>query len=65
MKYIVDRFEGETAVLEESPGKTFLLDRRLIPGAGEGSVIEIRVLEEETKQRKEEIQRLADSLFVD
>ena len=39
-RYVVDRFEGTWAVLEDEQGKTFLLPRRWLPTqAGEGDVV--------------------------
>lgn len=62
---IIDRFEGEWAVVEYE-GKTFNLPRSLLPEeAGEGSVVRISVTvdQEATKARGKTIEKLADELF--
>ncbi|MGB9793044.1 MAG: DUF3006 domain-containing protein [Thermacetogeniaceae bacterium] len=62
---VIDRFEGEWAVVEYK-GRTFNLPRSLLPReVGEGSVIRISVTvdQEATKAREKTIERLADELF--
>lgn len=62
---VIDRFEGEWAVLEYE-GKTFNLPRSLLPkDAGEGSVVRISVTvdKEATDARAKAIERLAGELF--
>lgn len=42
---IIDRFEGNTAVIEIENGKTYNMDKELLPDAKEGSKITITVEE--------------------
>ncbi|MGB9887732.1 MAG: DUF3006 domain-containing protein [Moorellales bacterium] len=62
---ILDRFEGEFAVIEHD-GRTFDVRRELLPAdAKEGDVLSIviRVDRKATAERRKKIQALADSLF--
>lgn len=64
---IIDRFEGDWAVIEFGQ-KTFNIPKVLIPAdAREGDVISIHIAvdKEATATRAEAIKRLADSLFED
>ena len=64
MKYIIDRFEGDFAVIELADGSRADMPRKLVPAAAkEGDTLRIEVDEEETKRREERIGRLMDSLF--
>ncbi len=63
MSFIIDRFEGEFAVVE-AIGKTYNIPKDLLPSdAKEGSVIEISVNEAETDKRFKEAKSLLKSLF--
>lgn len=67
MKMIIDRFEGQTVVLEYQ-GKTYDLPRAVLPStAKEGDVIilETRLDEEATSERRNKINKLMDELFED
>lgn len=63
-KYIIDRFEGETAVCESQDDETVLIDRTDLPdNAREGTVISYRngvyvTDEQETRSRQERIRNL-------
>lgn len=60
---IIDRFEGDMAVIEYN-GYTFDIPKVLLPHkAQEGDVIKIVVDEEATQEKKKEIDDLADDLF--
>jgi hypothetical protein len=62
---VLDRFEGDWAVIEDN-GTVFNLPKKLLPpGAAEGDVIEIsvEVAAGETEKRRGRIQRLANDLF--
>lgn len=62
---IIDRFEGDMAVIEYE-GKTFNLPRNLLPTeAREGNVIKISISvdREETEKRQKRIQELMDDVF--
>ncbi|AST56624.1 DUF3006 domain-containing protein [Thermoanaerobacterium thermosaccharolyticum] len=64
-KCIIDRFEGDYAVIEY--GRiTFNLPRSLLPKeAKEGDILtfDIHIDKEETKMRSQRIKKLADELF--
>lgn len=64
---IIDRFEGEWAVLERDK-RTFNFPKALLPvDASEGDVLEISVTvdRKRTAGRRNAIEKLADSLFED
>lgn len=64
---VIDRFEGEWAVLEHE-GRTFNLPRRLVPpGAKEGDVVVLDVSLDgrATAERAKKIGDLAGELFRD
>lgn len=64
MKFVIDRFEGDYAIVELDDKTIAEIPRILIPKeAKEGDVLEIRVDVEETKKRKNEINNLMDELF--
>lgn len=63
MKVIIDRFEGEYAIVEIAIGKTIELPKVLIPNAKEGDVIKIEIDKEETKRRKENVRDLINKVF--
>lgn len=65
MKVIIDRFEGDYAVVEIDVGKFVNMPKILIPNAKEGDVVEIIVNREETQKRKEHIKDLMSNLFQD
>ncbi len=64
MKVIIDRFEGEYAIVE-AEGKRVQLARALVPEAKEGDVVRIEIDATETLQRKQGIKELMDQLFCD
>jgi hypothetical protein len=63
LKVIIDRFEGDYAVVETEDKIMVNLPKLLIPGAKEGDVISISIDEEETKKRKDNISKLMDDLW--
>lgn len=65
MKVIIDRFEGEYAVVELEIGKFVNMPKILVPDAHEGDVIDIYIDEKETKKRKKHISELMNDLFED
>lgn len=65
MKIIVDRFEGEYAVVEIEDGKCVNIPKILVPTAKEGDVVKIEVDNQETEERKKHIQELMNNLFED
>lgn len=66
MKWIIDRFEGDKAVIEYSDGKHFELPRAALPeGAKEGDVLAVTLDADETEARQNRISSLRKRLFVD
>ena len=65
MKVIIDRFEGDYAVVEIDKEKFVNLPKELVPNAKEGDIIIIRVDHEETNKRKEHVKDLMNQLFED
>ena len=58
MRVIIDRFEQDYAVVELEDGSMAHMAVKLLPGACEGDVVEIKVDREETARRKKLIQEL-------
>lgn len=65
MKVIIDRFEGEFAVVEIELGKYVDIPKILLPNAKEGDVVKIEIDKEETEGRKKHIQKLINNVFKD
>lgn len=66
MKMIIDRFEGEFAVVELPDGKCISLPKCLFPKeAKEGSVVKIVVCEDESKAAEDSIKQLMDEVWAD
>lgn len=63
MKVIIDRFEGDYAIVEIDINNFVNIPRILVPFAKEGDVINIEVDKKETEERKKHIQSLFDSVF--
>ena len=68
MMGIVDRFEGEYAVVELNDGKMININKKdLPPGLEEGMVIQISesitINIEETNKRKKRIEKLTEDLW--
>ena len=68
MKGIIDRFEGNYAVVELQGGKMINIDKIQLPkGIEEGMVIHISksitINIDETKKRKAEIEKLTEDLW--
>lgn len=64
MKFIIDRFEGDYAVVELENKKMANVPKDILPEeAVEGSVISIVIDEDETMKRKEKIKKLIDDLW--
>ncbi|WP_026478796.1 DUF3006 domain-containing protein [Alkaliphilus transvaalensis] len=65
---IVDRFEGDYAVVEYGDRRTFDLPKSLLPSnvkEGDVVLIELSIDEEETQKRRKSIEALTKSLFRD
>lgn len=65
MKVIIDRFEGDYAVVEIEVGKCVNIPKILIPNAKEGDIIKIEIDNKETLERKKHIQELMNNVFED
>ncbi|WP_026476246.1 DUF3006 domain-containing protein [Alkaliphilus transvaalensis] len=66
MKVIIDGFEEKYAVVELENRKVVDIPKELLPkGAKEGDVIEITINSQETKERKEKIEKLMKNLWAD
>jgi hypothetical protein len=64
MKVIIDRFEGDFAVVELENKILVDMPRELLPeGAGEGTVLKIEIDNKETKNRSKRIQKLMDAVW--
>ena len=63
MKVIIDRFEGDFAVVEYEIGKTANMPKILLDStAKEGDVVEISLLSQETEEKKSRITSLRQKL---
>ena len=66
MKVIIDRFEGDFAVVELPDKKMINMLKTLLPSeAKEGDVISITVDKEETKSRRAHIEKLMNDVWED
>lgn len=61
MKVIIDRFEGDYAVVELENGEFADMPKVFVPNAKEGDIVTITVSED--KNRKKRIEDLANELF--
>lgn len=63
MEVIIDRIEGDFAVVE-LPDRTMIsVDKRLLPNAKEGDVVEIKINPKKTEERRNKIDKLAEDLW--
>ncbi len=65
MKVIIDRFEGDFAVVELPDGEIVDLPCALFADAKEGDIISITVDADETAKRRERIAQLQESIWAD
>lgn len=64
MRYIVDRFENEYAIVELDNGEFIDIPKKVLPpDASEGSIIEVTTLSDETNVRRTEMKKKMNSLF--
>lgn len=64
MRYIVDRFENEYAIVELDNGEFIDIPKKVLPlDASEGSIIEVTTLSDETNVRRTEMKKKMSSLF--
>lgn len=65
MKYIIDRFEGDYAVLEIERGQFSNIERKILPqGVKEGDVISISIDDDATQKRNRRIIDKANDVFI-
>lgn len=66
MKFIIDRFEGDFAVVELENKEMLDIPRRILPlDSKEGDIVSISIDEIETNERRKTIQDKFDSLFFE
>ncbi len=66
MKWIIDRIEDKTAVCETENGLMIDVSLNALPeNVKEGDVLSITADAPETDNRKQQIDRLMDDLFID
>jgi hypothetical protein len=65
MRVVIDRFEGEYAVVELPDRSMVNIPVAVLDGAKEGDVVEIRIDLKETEKRRTEIQGLMEELWND
>lgn len=65
MKVIIDRFEGDYAVVEVELGVFVNIPKILLPNASEGDVIKIEIDKEDTESRRQKIENLMGKVFED
>lgn len=65
MKIIIDRFEGDFAVVEMPDKTMYNLPKGLFPNAKEGSVISIEIDVNETKKRRADVEKIMDEVWDD
>ncbi len=66
MKVIIDRFEGDFAIVETEDKKFVNMSRQLVPAsAGEGSVLSIEFDVEGTERRRAAISDLMKKVWED
>lgn len=63
MKVIVDRIENDFCVVELQTGVFCNLPLLLVPSVKEGDVVEIKILNNLTDIRKENVKKLMDKVF--
>ena len=66
MKVIIDRFEGDYALVELEDKTIVDMPKILVPnGAREGDVIEIRLDRQGTEERRKRIEQIMNDLWKD
>lgn len=64
MKFIIDRFEGEIAVIELENGDIIEIPKIILPdNASEGTVINISCDDEETNKKRDAVKKKMNSIF--
>ena len=65
MKVIIDRFEGEYAIVEIELGNFVNIPKILLPNAKEGDVVKIEIDKNETELQRKKIENLMENVFKD
>jgi hypothetical protein len=66
MKFTIDRFEGDFAVVELDDQTMENIPRRILPSqANEGDIISLEIDVTETQKRREYIKKLMDDVWAD
>lgn len=65
MQVIIDRFEGKYAVVELENGTFGHISKTILPNAKEGDVVLIQIDHQETRKRREKIQKLMNEVWDD
>lgn len=64
MKIIIDRFEGNFAIVELDDKRIIDMPKELVPEeAKEGDVLEIEISQEKTEELKEKIEKEVEGLW--
>ncbi len=63
MEVIVDRIEGDYAVVEIEKGNMSNLPLELVPNVKEGDIVTITINKGKTEDRKKTIEKLMNSVF--
>ncbi len=63
MDVIVDRIEGDYAVVEIDKGKMCNLPIEVVPNVKEGDIVTIIINKDKIKKRKKTIEELMNSVF--
>ena len=63
MRFTIDRFEGDFAVVITDKGERFDLPKALLENGKEGDVFQITRNDNETEKQKEKIEKLMDDLW--
>ena len=63
MDVIVDRIEGDYAVVEIEKGNMSNIPLDLVPGVKEGDIVTITINKDKTEERKKTIEELMNSVF--
>lgn len=65
MRLVIDRFEGNYAVVVDDLENTYNIDKRLLENYKESDIIYITKSEEETELKTEKLDNLVNKLFED
>lgn len=63
MEVIVDRIEGDYAIVEIEKGNMSNLPLELVPNVKEGDIVTITINKGKTEDRKKTIEKLMNSVF--